>query len=253
MFDQFGIGGLFANPNGGNSATPSVPIQFMTVQDVSVECDQKLVEMMGQDKGPDDVAPSDMTVKCKAAFGRLDVNAYNAIMFGETISSGISVSVPYPGIQAAIAASVTPTVPGSGTWLEDGGVYYTTTGQPLKRVASSPSTGQYSVSAGVYTLNSGDIAQGNAQFYFAYTLTAGQTMTVHNQLQGFGPTFEAYLSMPFQGNFGNGNNGIHLYLARFSKTSWPLKRNGFVISDFEFTSYPNAAAKWFDLFEDDTF
>ncbi|MDE2105695.1 MAG: hypothetical protein KGL39_51180 [Patescibacteria group bacterium] len=252
MFDQFGIGGCLAIPVGGNLATPSQPIQFLTLQDVGVDIDQKLVGLMGQDKGPDDMAPSDMTIKCKAAFGRLDANAYNAIMFGETMQSGISVSVPYPGIQETIATSVTPVVPNSGSWSKDGGVYYTATGQPLKRVPSSPSTGQYSVSSGVYTFNSGDNGT-IAQIYFVYTLATGQTLTVHNQLQGYGPVFECYLAMPFQGNFGFGSNGIHLYQCRFAKTSFPLKRNAWVISDFEFEAYPNASGNWFDLFENDTF
>ena len=136
MFDQFGIGGLLANPIGGNAATPSQPIQFFTLKDIGVDIDEKLVALMGQNKGPDDVAPSDMSIKCKASFGRLDLNAYNAVMFGETVATGISVSVPIPGIQNSVLGSVTPAVPGSGTWAKDGGVYYTATGQPFKRVAS---------------------------------------------------------------------------------------------------------------------
>lgn len=252
MFDQFGIGGLLAIPVGGNQATPSIPIQFMTLKDVSVEVDQKIVGLMGQAKGPDDAAPSDESVKCKATWGRLDINAFNAIMFGETITTGITVSIPYPGIQAAVAASVTPAVPNSGTWAKDGGVYYTATGQPLKRVPSGPTTGQYTVSNGIYTLNSTETAT-TMQFYFTYTITPGQTMTRQNQLQGYGPVFEAYLSMPFQGNFGNGNNGLHLYQCRFSKTGFPLKNNNWVESPFEFEAFPNAAGKWWDLFEDDTF
>jgi hypothetical protein len=252
MFDQFGIGGALAIPVGGNLATPSVPIQFLTLGGCSVDIDQKIVGLMGQSEGPDDAAPSDMTIKCKADWGRLDVNQFNSIMFGETITTGISVSVPYPGLLNTIATSVTPVVPNSGTWAKDGGVYYTATGQPLKRVASGPSTGQYSVSAGVYTFNSGDNTS-LAQIYFTYTLGTGQVLTKHNQLQGYGPVFECYLSMPFLGNFGAGNNGIHLYQCRFSKTSFPLKRNAWVMSDFEFEAFPNAAGAWFDLFEDDVF
>ena len=92
-----------------------------------------------------------------------------------------------------------------------------------------------------------------AQFFFVYTLGTGQIMTVHNQLQGYGPTFEAYVAMPYLGNFGFGSNGLHFYTCRFSKTGFPLKNNAWVESPFEFEAYPNAAGNWFDLFENDVF
>jgi len=239
---------------GGNKATPDVPIQLFAIQEATADISQKLVALMGQFKGPDDVAPSDMKITGKCGFGHLDVNTYNALMFGETITTGLTVSVPIPGIQTTIGATVTPTVPNTGTWIKDGGVFYSATGQPLKRVASSPSTGQYAVSTGTYTFNTAEPAVA-AQFYFVYTEAAGQTLTVTNRLQGYGPVFELYLSMPysqFQGLTTN-QNGLHIYQARFSKTSFPLKRDAYVLSDFEFEAYPNAAGNWFDFFEADSF
>jgi hypothetical protein len=43
-----------------------------------------------------------------------------------------------------------------GPWASDMGVVYSATGIALRSVASAPSTGQYSVAAGVYTFSAGD-------------------------------------------------------------------------------------------------
>jgi hypothetical protein len=90
---QFGIGALFARPVGGNAATPSFPQQFGIIQDVSLDITQKLVSLFGQNKFPDDVAPSDMEIKGKAGFGKIDIHAYNTLFFADTIATGMVVSV----------------------------------------------------------------------------------------------------------------------------------------------------------------
>ena len=241
-FFQFAIGGIFANPNGGNLATPTGPIQLGTIQECQVEFSQKLVSLMGQYKLPDDVAPSDQKISFKAGFGRIDVNIYNNLFWGNTITSGISVSVPIPGEQHTIASSITVT--NSTTFVEDGGVFYSANGQQLLRTTSSTlSSGQYSVSAGAYTLSSTEAA-GKVQIYYVYTSTVGQTLTATNQLQGYGPTFERYLAMPYQGQ-----NGLHLHVCRSSKMSAPLKRDGYLISDFEGEAYPDASGTAFDWYQ----
>jgi hypothetical protein len=73
------------------------------------------------------------------------------------------------------AGSETDAVPGSpykitvqntGIVSGDSGVKYATTGSPLTKVASNPATGQYAVSAGVYTFSAGD---NGAQVSISYT------------------------------------------------------------------------------------
>jgi hypothetical protein len=67
---------------------------------------------------------------------------------------------------------------------------------------------------------------------------------VTNRIQGYGPVFEMYLNQPYQGT-----NGLHLRACRASKMSAPMKRNGYLISDFEFESFPDAGGNWFDWFQ----
>ena len=242
-FFQFAIGGIFANPNGGNLATPEGPIQLGTIQECQVEFSQKLVSLMGQFKLPDDVAPSDQKITFKAGFGRIDVNIYNNLFWGDTVTnSGISVSTPIPGEQHTIAGTVT--VNNSSVFVEDAGVFYTANGQQLLRTTSSSlSVGEYSVSSGTYNFSSSESA-GKVQIYYVYTSGVGQTLTVNNHLQGYGPTFEMYLAMPYQGQ-----NGLHLHVCRSSKMSAPLKRDGYVISDFEGEAYPDAGGVAFDWYQ----
>jgi hypothetical protein len=244
---QFGIGGMFGNPVGGNLATPSGPQQFGTLQDVSVEFTQKLVELYGQNKFPDDVAPSDMKLSGKAAFAKIEIELFNALYFAETIATGIDI------VKDREAATV-PSTPGPYTvtvteaadFVKDLGVLYAATGKPFERVAAaSEALGKYSVNetTGVYTFASAD-GGADVLISYVYSDTGGRTLTVTNRIQGYGPVFELYMLQPYQGT-----NGLHLYACRASKMSAPMKRDNYLISDFEFEAFANAAGKVFDWFQ----
>jgi hypothetical protein len=309
---QFGIGGMYANPNGGNLATPSGPQRFGTIQDVSVEFDQKLVELMGQNKMPDDVAPSDMKISGKGGFGNIEIDIYNALFFADTIVTGsnqVSQDEPYtvatqsaPSawvastmytlgqlitadsfificlvagtsgstaptwvptagtkttetggvVWGAVAASSVTTfikVANAGTFVEDLSVRYASSnvGTSLKPVVTAPAVGQYSCYFGVYIFNASDIGNGVLVTYEFVTPAGGnqgKTLTATNHIQGYGPTFELFLVMPYMGN-----NCLHLHKCRSSKMSAPLKRDGYVISDFEFMAYPDSSGVAFDWFQ----
>lgn len=253
---QFGIGGMYGNPVGGNLGTPSFPQRFGTIQDVNVEFNQKLVPLRGQFKGPDDVAPSDMEVKGKGAFAALEVEIYNALFFADTITGGLK-TIPItngvdgePGTVPA-APAYTVTVAHSANFLTDLGVRYTNGGYLQQVTAGAEAHGKYSVAAGVYTFAAAD-ANATVLISYTYTIATGgtpglnnvRTLTVTNHVQGYGPIFELWLMDPYQGT-----NGLHLFQCRASKMSAPHKRDNYVISDFEFESYPNAAGNWFEWFQ----
>lgn len=327
---QFGIGGMYARPVGGNLGSPSGPQIFGTIQDVSVDFSQKLVPLRGQLKGPDDVAPSDMDVKGKGAFGNINVQIYNSLLFANTVTPGIKKVPVYPGeahvVPTAGANTVltftavavdaltqiaeyeyashtgpspqvdetctvtgfstggnnvtgvllyvngsavgmalttqanethagtgtivnagTVTVTNNATFINDLGVKYAANGLQLQQVASGDEAlGAYSVdeATGIYTFADADVGAALLFFYSYLDTSDGQTMLVVNELQGYGPVFELYLMMPYQGA-----NGLHLFNCRSSKMSAPLKRDNYVISDFEFEAFPNAAGQWFEWFQ----
>jgi hypothetical protein len=308
---QFGIGGMYGNPNGGNLATPTGPQRFGTIQDVSVEFDQKLVDLMGQNKFPDDTAPSDMKVSGKGGFGAIEVEIYNALFFADTVVTGSnqvsqdeSYTVAAASAPAAWAASTTytagqlitdsnmnvqmcivagtsgsgshptwasevgeDTIDGTATWincgvpgaqfvkvanaatfLENLQVRYSNGSGALQPVASDPAAGEYTVAHGLYGFASGDVGNGILISYEYVTPSGaanqGVTLTVNNHLQGYGPTFELFLVMPYMGN-----NCLHLHRCRASKMSAPMKRDGYLISDFEFQAYPDASQIVFDWYQ----
>ena len=333
---QFGSGVLWGIPTTGNLAANTTPQRFGTLQDVSVDISQKLVELMGGNKGPDDVAPSDMKVTGKAGFGKLDINLYNQLFFANTITNSATGFSPDEPHVIPSSSSYVITVAYSASFSKDLGVLYQATAAngwastPLTRIPSgTPSQGEYTVSAGVYTFAAADasapvlisynyisssyLVAAEAQTVpsttpyqlvvnygstfeadegvvyavgltpltkvfitptvtgtYAVNITSGQytfapgdeglgvlisytyravglgglTLTVSNELQGYGPVFELYLFEPYQGQ-----NGMHLYACRSSKLTQPRKRDGYRIDSFEFTSYPNPAGQWIDYFQ----
>lgn len=318
---QFGIGAMMGRPISGNLATPSTPVQFGVIQDVSLDMDQKLVELRGQNKFPDDVAPSDMTIKGKASFGKIEIDTFNNLFYADSITTGIEIIVdrenhPVPTTPFRVTVTnaatfladlgvlykatgaplerVTPTeivdeshaipttpfqvtVTEAATFLADRGV--TDAGVPLVRVASSPATGEYAVDevTGIYTFAAADVADtvlisyatavvtaghyavnesegvyefaaadvaAEMLFSYTYSSAAGRTLAVKNHIQGFGPVFELYLSQPYQGT-----NGMKLYRVRASKMSGPMKRDGYMIPDFEFEAFAAPDESVFDWFQ----
>ena len=244
---QFGIGGLFANPVGGNASTPSWPQQFATIQDVHIEISQKLVELMGQNKMPDDVAPSDEKITGKAGMANIQIDLYNTLFAGETTTTGGTAVTPFPG-ELGTVATASVTVTHSATWVTDLGVQYVTPVgniRFLQRVASAPTAGQYSVAAGVYTFNATDNAQ-KVYICYTYTISAtGRTLSRQNHLQGYGPVFEIFIPLQYQGL----GNVLHMRQCRSSKIGLPFKRDGHLINDFEFTCYPDASGVAWDLYQ----
>lgn len=245
MFFQFGIGGVFGNANAGNLAANPTPSRFMTVQDVDVTIDQQLKELKGQYKFPDDVAPGEMKLTGKIGTGRIDYQLWNNLFFADSFATGedaIALAEAHT-VPASTPFTVTIAPPSSGTFVGDLGVQYSATGQPFTKVATVAAAGQYAISGGVYTFDSADASAG-VLISYTYALTSGHTLTVNNQLMGYGPVFELWLAEPYQAFGGNaGLNGLHLYACRLSKLNQPFKRDDYLIIDHEFEAYPNAAGQ----------
>ena len=246
---QFGIGALYAVPVAGNLATPSFPQRFGTIQDVSVDITQKLVELRGQYKFPDDVAPGDMDIKGKAGAGRIEINAYNALLFGDVITAGVKAMVDGEAhTVAGTTGATTPIVVTNAHFpIVDLGVRYKSTGIDLQVVAAGlEALGKYSVAiaSGTYTFSVADLAANVLISYVYPDSINGNTLTVTNRIQGYGPIFEIWLSQPYQGN-----NGIHLYRCRSSKFNAPMKRDNYEIPDFEFTAYPDSSGDVAEFFQ----
>lgn len=234
--------------------------------DVSVDITQELKELVGQYKFPDDVAPAAAKVTGKFSVGRIDMALFNQIFFAANSSNagwvgggqttGTKQQTPLPGESQTIPSSPGPytvTVTNSAHFTEDLGVRYASNFQAFTKLATgSPAVGQYTVSSGTYTFASGDAGLG---VYITYVWTptgsTGYTVPLNQQLMGYGPTFELWLSEPYQQLTGSPNeyNGLHLWQCRISKMGNELKNTDYLKPSFEFQSYANASGYVGEFFQ----
>lgn len=175
---HFAMGAIYGIPAGANP-TP-IPIAILKDATVSDKVTKKYLR--GQFKYPVDAGegPVETSLKIKGADFRAATLAM--VLAGTTTATG-SV-MPVTGEGAVIPA--TPfqvTVVNSANFVEDGGVLDLTAGKWLTRVAAAPTTGQYSVAAGLYTFAAADTAH-NVSIVYSFTSTGGTTVTYANQVMG---------------------------------------------------------------------
>jgi hypothetical protein len=250
---QFGIGGIWVNPIGGNLATNPTPYELLTVQDVSVDISQDLKELVGQNKVADDVAPGQMKVTGKFTPGRIDIGLFNQMFFANPTVPGVKQIIKD---EAGLVGSspynyaVTQLL----TFTTDLGVRYASNGMALVRVITTPAAGQYTVSAGTYTFSAADTGKGVLVSYISTNATAGYTVTITNSLMGYGPIFELWVSQPYQSapavtTVPPVPNGIHLYCCRLSKLGQAMKNTDYLRPEMDFSAFANAAGQVGELFQ----
>lgn len=221
----------------------STPVTVGVLQDVQIDFDFTNKELIGQNQFPVDVARAAGKITGKAKFALIYGRTINDIFFGDTLSSagGILTALLEAGSVPA-SSTYTVTVTNSATFLADQGVFYAATGLPLVKVASAPATGQYSVSAGVYTFASGDASKAML-FNYTYSSTTNIQISGSNKLMGSSPVFEVLLAESYKGNVLN----IKLYQAITTKLSFPFKNSDYSVQDLEFAAYANSAGKVYEL------
>lgn len=180
------------------------------------------------------------TGKMKAA--TLSGQALNTVLLGGTWTAGTQYDATTIASTAIPATpfQITPTVPNSGTWNQDLGVTNAATSEPLTLVASGPTAGQYSVSAGVYTFSSADHVSGiNVIISFAYTYTGatGQNQTIVSNPIGTTPTFQLDYKTTLYGS----TYYLRLFNAIGSKTTFSHKLTDFMMPEYDFEFFANAA------------
>ena len=229
----FGSGTLIGVRTDVANSTPAV---FGVVQDVQIDFAFSLKELVGQYQAPVAIGRGAMKITSKAKTARIYSATYNSLFFGQTQAAGAL-------LQAVNEAGSIPTTPyqvtvaNSATWVTDLGVFYSATGVQLTRVASGPTTGQYSVAAGVYTFAAADTGLG-VQINYTYTAASGaQKITLSNQLMGAGPTFQVNIAETYNSKVLN----IQLNANVASKLSFPFKNQDFVMNDIEWQSLADAA------------
>ena len=224
----------------GNAIANPTPVIFGVMQDVALDISWDTKMLYGQNQFPVTVGRGKGKITGKAKAAQLYGAILNSVIFGQTVTSGITSDV-YDTTGATIPTTpfqITPTVPNAGTWAADLGVLNGTTGVPLTVVASGPATGQYSVAAGVYTFAAADTGtKVFINYQYTATSTTAKKSTVASLVMGQAPTFRADILMPYAGKtlIWTLNKCVS------SKLSIATKLDDFAIPEFDFDAFSDGS------------
>lgn len=232
---EFGTGTLFGVPASGT------PVPFGVTQDISVDISFTTKELYGQNQFPVAIGRGEAKIQCKAKTAQFSSLAFNGLFTNTAPTLGGTVIALSESHVSATSVTITP--PGSGTFVEDLGVVNSATGAFLTKVASGPTTGQYSQTGVTYTFASADSGNVNLISY-EYTVTTGvYATTVNNQPMGSATTFIAVLSNAYNGNVFT----LKLYACLSSKLSFDFKNNDFAVPELDFEAFANPASQVYQL------
>lgn len=235
----FGSGTAIVTPAGSNPT----PLNIGLLQELTINVAQSNKTLYGQYKDPVAVGAGTRKWTGNAKVARFSMQVLNALYFGTTISAGqIAEMFGEAGTVPAVSTYIVTTA-NSATWTTDLGVIYTATGLPLKRVASGPTVGQYSVAAGVYTFAAAD-ASAKVLISYVYTIpTVGQNFSVPPTLIGSTINFAVNATM-----IDPTTNNVLSFLfpnCVANKFSMGSKLEDFVMPEFDFDIFANAAGQIF--------
>lgn len=186
----FGTGKIISIP----TVTNPTPVQLGEVIDLSIDINSPLKTLVGSKQYPIAAARGPASIALKAKMANFYGPVIRDLLFGATkVDSERKVETQAAAIPAS-PGPYTVTVTNSANFIEDLGVVNASTGSAFTRVASAPATGQYSVSAGVYTFASADAGGSIIISYSWLDAAGGSQFTVANQLMGYQPVFAVSIS-----------------------------------------------------------
>lgn len=220
----FGTGLLTLTPILAGVVTP---INVAVLKDISVDESYALKKLIGDKQFAVDAAKGEGTITAKAKSGYFHGGLINAILSGSTVTVGSNIAI----FSETAAVPGTPwqiTVTKAANWVSDLGVFDVTSQKLLTRVASAPTTGQYSVALGVYTFATADTTHVMAISYDYTAAAIGTTVKLTNQPMGTNTAFQLKLYNNYQPAAGGPSSfGIYLPMVFAPKLSLAFKNNDF--------------------------
>lgn len=239
---NFGVGKLIAVPTNdyqGTAIANPTPVILGTMQDVSLDLSVEMKTLYGSKRYPIAVGQGKGKTEIKAKYADIDGGILGSLFFGKTAATGIKAAefdavstIPTTPFQVTIAP------PSSGTFVADLGVVLVATGVQMTRVATSPTTGQYSVntSTGVYTFSTADSTKQVAISYEYTAAAGGLVYQMTNEVMGYTPSFSILLQNKYDGK----SLVVKLNRCVSGKLNVPLKNDDFAINDFEAEAFADA-------------
>jgi hypothetical protein len=243
---SFGSGSLWTSQltdyTGTTVALPT-PLLIGTIQDVNVDFAWDSKPLHGQNMAAVAMARGKLKISGKAKFARLDGNLFQSVVVGQPITSGIA-GIVYDTTGAAIPTTpftITPVVPSSGTWSRTLSVR-DSLGNMYTQVASAPTTGQFSVTAGAYLFATADVGKiVYIDYVYTATSTTAKKALVVNAPMGAAPTFKVDLLNP------RSNMTLTLYSAMLEKFTFATKQDDWTINEMDFMAFGDTSANLFQF------
>jgi hypothetical protein len=241
----FGSGVGWVTPltdSGGNAIAIPTPVRVGIIQEISIDLSWTSKPLFGTYQYP--VAVGRGTAKSTGTIKWAQINSaiWNALIIGQpgSVTTGTQTQDFRDVTGETIPGTpyqITPTPPNSGTWTADLGVC-DANGIQYTKVASSPSTGQYSVAAGVYTFAAADTTKVvYIDFTYTWTNVSAHTLVATNPLLGYVPTFQLDVDIPYNLK----NIKFTIYQCVGDKLAIATKLEDWMITDTNFAFFANAA------------
>lgn len=239
-FAVFGPGSLYVTRT--DIANQS-PVNIGYVQEFSYDESGDVKELFGQNQYPLAIARGTIKATGKIKQAMVSGVALNAVFNGQTLTAGQLRMISQTASIPAPAGPYTITVTNSAAFDTDLGVINATTGLPLTKVASGPTTGQYSVSAGVYTFAAADTGI-SMTITYAYTIpSTGSKQIIVNTPIGNTPTFQIDFATVYAGS----NYYVRMYACVSNKLSRQHKLVDFMMPEIDFGFFANAAQQVYQV------
>lgn len=234
----FGSGALIGTPSGTNQT----PINFGLIQELTYDETATTKPLYGQGRRALAIGAGTIKATGKAKMAKISGLALGALFYGVTPVTGQTATAFSEAGTIPSVTTYTVTVANSANFTQDQGVVYASSGLPLKRVASAPAIGQYSVSAGVYTFSSTDAGKAVLLSY-NYTIAAsGTNIPIANPL--LGPVINFGINFVGTDPTTNLTMSLQLYNCVANKLHFATKLEDFVMPEIDFECYAGASGAY---------
>jgi len=238
---SFGSGIMYATPSGANAT----PLQLGALQDISADISRTVKSLYGQNQQPLAIGGGEIKAAVKAKMGFINADVYANVFYGVSASTGTVALAANEAHSVPASTPWTVTVTNSANFAKDLGVTYAN-GNPLTQVASGPTAGQYSVSAGVYTFATADASAAVLISYEYTNAASGSTVAAGAILQGVQPIITLDL---YRGYNGTGERH-RFWAAVCSKLTIPTKMADFAISELDFECFLDSQGRFHNIYTD---
>lgn len=233
----FSVGKLVAIDT---SQTVPTPVEFGTLQDMSINFSWDAKELYGSLQFPRKVCRGKAKIEGKASAAEIRADLFNLVLAGTSATGSL--------VMTTDATATVPTTPFAVTvtqgvkFATDLGVIDvsdTSIAIPMKRGATASAAGIYSVEAstGKYTFNTADAGK-KVQISYEYTAsTTGTTITLGNPQMGTAPVFAVHAQTTLDGK----QLYLKLNCCTSSKLDMSIKLEDFVIPSFDFAAFADSS------------